>query len=764
MASHAELEALHLDMEKIKKDLFNKAMRGEWEEVVKIYERDPRAHRAKITRSGDTALHVAISDCQDDFVEKLVQQIVAQYSSPESVLDIGNDRGNTALHFAAAMGNVRMCKCIAEVKHSLVGSRNKDTETPLFVAAVRGKKEAFLCLHHICASEPDVSYCRRDDGQTALHLAIAGEYFDLAFQIIHLYKEPLVNSVDEHGLSPLHILASKPFAFKSGSNLGPWNKIVYHCTFVDELKPESPSQVKKLEDEKKVTSYPENYKTCVDVFQLLSNAVHVVSTVRDDASKGSERADTENPEGPKSPLNEQHKGQPLTGGARRHQLFPSNYTTCFNLVKIICKALLVILGFGSRMITKVREKKEKHIWSVQIMNELLQNASMYEYENTGTGPHAVTPHKEDGETKPYEIIDGGDATFASEIFDQPIPLHVPSTDPTKTGQRNNEKEKNGKEKSAKCIEIEKETAILIAAKNGVTEMVQKILDLFPVAIHDMNAEKKNIVLLAVEHRQPHVYQLLLKRNILKDSVFQQVDDQGNSALHLAAMLGGYKPWLIPGAALQMQWEIKWYEFVKRSMPPNFFVRYNNDRKTAKDIFTETHTDLVKAGGEWLTNTSQSCSVVAALIATVAFATSTTVPGGNDSESGKPTLEDKPAFELFAISSLIALCFSVTSVVMFLAILTSRYQENDFGRDLPRRLLVGLTSLFVSIAAMLVSFCAGHFFVLQDELQYAAFPVYAVTCLPVSFFAVAQFPLYFDLIWAHFKKVPQRSYKVAVFPI
>lgn len=44
---------------------------------------------------------------------------------------------------------------------------------------------------------------------------------------------------------------------------------------MDELKPESPSQINKLEGEKKVTIYPENYKTCVDVFQLLSNAVHV---------------------------------------------------------------------------------------------------------------------------------------------------------------------------------------------------------------------------------------------------------------------------------------------------------------------------------------------------------------------------------------------------------------------------------------------------------------------------------------------------------
>ena len=90
-------------------------------------------------------------------------------------------------------------------------------------------------------------------------------------------------------------------------------------------------------------------------------------------------------------------------------------------------------------------------------------------------------------------------------------------------------------------------------------MVEQILDLYPVAIHDMNSDKKNIVLLAVENRQPHVYELLLKKNIMKDSAFRAVDLSGNSALHLASMLGDHKPWLIPGAALQMQWEIKWYE-------------------------------------------------------------------------------------------------------------------------------------------------------------------------------------------------------------
>lgn len=196
------------------------------------------------------------------------------------------------------------------------------------------------------------------------------------------------------------------------------------------------------------------------------------------------------------------------------------------------------------------------------------------------------------------------------------------------------------------------------------------------------------------------------------------------------------------------------------MPLHFFARHNRIGQTARDLFTESHKNIVKDGGQWLTNTSESCSVVAALIATVAFATATTVPGGIKEDSGKPTLENQPAFDAFAIASLVALCFSVTAMVMFLSILTSRYEEKDFGKSLPRKLLVGLTSLFVSIASMLVSFCAGHFFVLKDKLKYAVFPVYALTCLPVTFFAMVQFPLYVDLIWAIFKKVPRRSYKAA----
>jgi len=69
-----------------------------------------------------------------------------------------------------------------------------------------------------------------------------------------------------------------------------------------------------------------------------------------------------------------------------------------------------------------------------------------------------------------------------------------------------------------------------------------------------------------------------------------------------------------------------FQLVKNSMPPNFYERYNKDGKTAKKVFIETHAPLVKEGSKWLTKTAESCSVVAALVAAVAFSTSTAIPG------------------------------------------------------------------------------------------------------------------------------------------
>lgn len=122
------------------------------------------------------------------------------------------------------------------------------------------------------------------------------------------------------------------------------------------------------------------------------------------------------------------------------------------------------------------------------------------------------------------------------------------------------------------------------------------------------------------------------------------------------------------------------------------MRDSNGR-TPRMLFMEEHAKLVKEGEKWMKNTASSSMLVATLITTVMFAAIFTVPGGSDNEKGTPIFLEATSFVIFAVSDALALFSSVTSILMFLSILTSRYAEEDFSRLLPQRLIVGLATLF-----------------------------------------------------------------------
>ncbi|KAG6703553.1 hypothetical protein I3843_07G086100 [Carya illinoinensis] len=651
----------------IKEKLFRMAMEGKWDEVAKLYEKHEWAQTAKITNSGDTALHIAVSVGKEDNVRQLIKSI-RDPSRLRVVLQTGNDQGNTPLHSAVSMGNVAMCQCIATVCPELViTTYNNNQETPLFMAALHGEKAAFFCLHSICAKVKTNGdqFHRRKNGDTILHCAIAGDYFDLAFQIIHLYPH-LASSVNEEGLTPLHILASRPSAFRSGSHLEGYDKIIYYCILVDQLEVEasgkqpegtdSPGDKKNLNSEKyrifndllqlfwrmvpggknrngeeteikierkdreetdaenpgpeagrsgdeqnferepsessdalpsmqsmrtispgneETPAYPENYRTCNDVFKLLWKMVSVVT--------GINRGKTNAKEVPKE----------------RHGIeFPANYRTCIEFVKLASKALLMFLGLGLTAITKIENSKQKHTWAVQILNELLvyqystyKNAATIsggdpehesaqsrtkELEETGwpydlDGPSSVTPSTDSIKATG---IDGMEKTLKTAktilLIDSKSGINdivkkVEELFPISIQDRNAENKNlmmlvHQPQDKPPVMPKKLETPLLLAAKNGITEIVERILEAYPFAVNDVNEDNKNIVLLAVEYRQPKVYEVLLRpRYISNESMFRKLDKEDNSALHLAAKLGDKRPWQIPGAALQMQWENKWYE-------------------------------------------------------------------------------------------------------------------------------------------------------------------------------------------------------------
>ncbi|KAM4075529.1 hypothetical protein ACB094_10G176600 [Castanea mollissima] len=745
--------------DELARDLFKNALAGKWPEVVKLYkEHGISAISATINTAGDTAFHIAVSIAEEDIVEKLVHLIADIW---ESGLWIKNNDGNTPLHVAASTGKLRICSLIAVYFDFRPSSdaRNKAGESPLFLAAFYGHKVTFLRLQTLLSStfneEPDTGtttinpFYRRNDGETILHCVIRWEYFDLAFEIFNM-DPSLTYCRNEKGFTPLHLLASKPSVFKSGCHFGWWKNIIYLCIHVEELKKDTvrleliDSVIEGLRESSRLideyNNFPVNYHKCIVFFQLpWIMAKRVIKSIKDNC-KG-RNADVES-------HGEQHvtdqtskqKGSQSRSEARGNQYVGRRLAKILFSILYISYTILtqIFLGLG---IEETRKLKQKHVHSVQIMKMIIKEEGKKALNFSG----GRNPDREDKLPLLSELGADSYPATASKTYQQ---------DGNKRSTNDLEDKHNEKETPL----MGTKTPMLLAAGNGITEMVEQILKEFSLTICD-KSDGKNIVLSAMKNRQTRVLQLLFKQNFVKRKLIHELDRMDNNALHLAAELGEQKPWLIPGAALQMQWEIKWYEFVKGEVPQHFRYQVNKKGKTPEDIFNKRHKKLVKDGGEWLNKTSESCSVVAALIATVAFAASTTIPGDINDKSGIPNLENQSAVTIFAISSLIALCFSITALFSFLAILTSRYELKDFRRNLPMKLLIGLTSLFISIASMLVSFCAGHYFTLKNKLKDKAFPVYAVTCLPIVFFAIQQLPLYLDIIWAICKKVPRSSYKV-----
>ncbi|XP_058084569.1 uncharacterized protein LOC131232354 [Magnolia sinica] len=420
------------------KSMFKNAMKENWEEVVRVCKDNPRAQEAKITRSGDTALHVAIYGRREATARKLVDLIANQ--DLERILAIKNDRGNIALHLAATLGMVEICLCMARKVPELITSRNNDGETPLFLAVYHGRKETFMTLHSKCPNGDDISLCRRADGNTILHCAIMGEYFDLAFIIIHKYPT-LINSHNEKGQSALHLMASHPSLFRSGRPLGTFDSIIYDCTPTDPFEEETLFNSTYLldSDRERECPLPQNYTACWDFITFLWKLTAIFFARYKRESKNAKSLiecnksvhvygrDVEQPDHDSHHPDPQPSG---VGGREGHifiehvergervggseglvsiervgiqngttpsrpsskpvQVLPPNYDTCVYMLKLAIKVFLVLLGLGYRRINKIKDKKQKHTRASQIMEELVSGASIWEYDNNGRKPQPDT--------------------------------------------------------------------------------------------------------------------------------------------------------------------------------------------------------------------------------------------------------------------------------------------------------------------------------------------------------------------------------------
>nr|POE66568.1 hypothetical protein CFP56_62673 [Quercus suber] len=279
-----------------------------------------------------------------------------------------------------------------------------------------------------------------------------------------------------------------------------------------------------------------------------------------------------------------------------------------------------------------------------------------------------------------------------------------------------------------------------AVEVGNTEFLVKLIR-FDFDLLWKTRNSKSIFHIAVEKRHESIFNILNGIGSIGDLIIDRIEEDGSNILHLAAGLAPQEKLnAISGAALQMQREILWFKEVEKVVSPTFKEMKNNKGDTPYVLFAKNHEELRKEGEKWMRNTAEYSMVVAILIGLIMFP--------REKADG---LKDSPNLvRVFSVSSAIALFCSSTSLVMFLSILTSRYSYNDFLVWLPVRLMIGVASLFISIAAMMVAFSASFW---SDNHNHQELPLILVViglfaCVPIIC-VLLKYRLFVDIVRSTF---------------
>ncbi|KAA8526405.1 hypothetical protein F0562_008392 [Nyssa sinensis] len=225
-----------------------------------------------------------------------------------------------------------------------------------------------------------------------------------------------------------------------------------------------------------------------------------------------------------------------------------------------------------------------------------------------------------------------------------------------------EEEKNGDQKSReskkKCTPP---TPLFLATIHGCVDIVKEILKMYPQAIEHVDGKGRTILHVAIKYRQIEIFSMVEAMEIPMKRLVRKCDKDSNSILHMVGLKArNCKGDDTRSPALQLQEEWHLFERV-RNICSNYFFRYiNRNKETAEQVFAKKNKKLCGEAKEWLKRTAENSSIVAVLIATVAFAAAYTVPGGSDQITGVPILLNQPFFIVFTITDVLSLTFALTS--------------------------------------------------------------------------------------------------------
>ncbi|XP_023542596.1 ankyrin repeat-containing protein ITN1-like [Cucurbita pepo subsp. pepo] len=195
----------------LKVGLYQAALKGDWKIAKSIFDIDSSTITMKITDADETALHIAAAAKHIHFVENLVEL------TSSADLAAKNEKGNTALAFAAASGVVRIAKVMVDKNPDLPDLHDLYKPTPVLMAVAYKRKDMASFLF----SKTKFEALDTSEQIELLIETISTDYYDIALEI--LKKKPeLAKEKMENGDTALHVLARKPSAIGSHAELSFW--------------------------------------------------------------------------------------------------------------------------------------------------------------------------------------------------------------------------------------------------------------------------------------------------------------------------------------------------------------------------------------------------------------------------------------------------------------------------------------------------------------------------------------------------------------
>ncbi|KAJ9679555.1 hypothetical protein PVL29_021466 [Vitis rotundifolia] len=389
-------------------------------------------------------------------------------------------------------------------------------------------------------------------------------------------------------------------------------------------------------------------------------------------------------------------------------------------------------------------EKHRHALAWKLALELIKNDTSWEVTENAT-LNQGKPNQEKSDGSSGSLLKGGREGLctASQHLEE------------KKGQCCNEEQTKTTLTGVKSDE----TPLFLATTWKITELVEEILKKYPQAVENVNKKGRNILHVAIQYRQMKIFDMVTKNDMLARRLARATDAKGNSLLHMVAKKRkGLVHQTSQGPALELQEQMILFEKVEKLVKSDFSRLFNHKNQTAQELFDDNYSKLHEDSKKWLEDTSKNCSVVAVLIASVAFTAAYTVPGGNQS-SGLPVLLSEPFFVVFTLADVTSLTFAMTSVVSFLSILTSPFRLQEFKHSLPRKLMLAFTFLILSVTMMMVAFAATVILMIHNRQSWTKIALYSVAFLPVIVFALSYSNLYAHLVkaWSNLFQIIQKIF-------